>query len=193
MKRKKFLCVGLVFVLMACMLTACAGTEETNYTEELMGQAYSAVGFPDISNYFERQQLKEIYELRDDPELICYWYTKNDMTGKWVYQGKCIGYGIPYTTSMTASDSFQRTGIAGDWEILPQAEPNGLYAAPQTSATWILSVDEYGNITPIYVESEITVTQTKLASERCEDWSLGEDYSKLPDTADIEGEVQTTE
>lgn len=78
-------------------------------------------------------------------------------------------------------------------EVLPQAEPNGLCAAPQTSATWILSVDKYGNITPIYVESEITVTQTKLASERCEDWSLGEDYDKLPDTADIEGEVQTTE
>ena len=68
-----------------------------------------------------------------------------------------------------------------------------MYTAPQTSATWILSVDEDGNITPIYVESEITVTQTKLAAERCEDWSLGEDYGKLPDTAEIEGEGQTAE
>ena len=123
MKKMKFLCVILVVVLTACSLTACAGTEETNYTEELMGQAYDAVGFPDISNYFERQQLKEIYELRDDPNLICYWYTANNMTGKWVYQGKCIGYGIPYTTSMTGSESMQRSGLAGDWEVLPQAEP----------------------------------------------------------------------
>ena len=192
-QKVKFLCVTLVVVLTACNLTACAGTEETNYTSELMGQAYDAVGFPDISNYFERQQLKEIYELRDDPNLICYWYTVNNMTGKWVYQGKCIGYGIPYTTSMTGSESMQRSGLAGDWEVLPQAEPNGLYASPQTSATWILSVDEYGNITPIYVESEITVTQTKLAAERCEDWSLVGDYSKLPDTAEIEEEVQTAE
>lgn len=66
---KKFLCVALVFTLMTCTLTGCRGTEETNYTSELMGQAYDAVGFPDISNYFERQQLKEIYELRDDQTL----------------------------------------------------------------------------------------------------------------------------
>lgn len=172
---KKFLCVALVFALMTCTLTGCTGTQETNYTGELMNQAYDTVGFPDISNYFERQQLKEIYELRDDPDLICYWYTANNMTGKWVYQGKCIGYGIPYTTSMTASESFQRSGLAGDWKVLPQAEPNGLYASPQTSATWILSLDKDGNITPIYVESEITVTQTKMAPERCEEWSLVED------------------
>lgn len=35
MKKMKFLCVILVVVLTACSLTACAGTEETNYTEEL--------------------------------------------------------------------------------------------------------------------------------------------------------------
>lgn len=172
---KKFLCVALVFILMTCVLAGCGNTDENDYTDELMNQAYDSVGFPDISNYFERQQLKEIYELRDDPDLICYWYTANNMTGKWVYQGKCIGYGIPYTTSMTASEAYQRTRFVGDWEILPQAEPNGLYAAPQTSATWILSIDADGNITPVYVEQEITVTQTKLAPERCEEWSLIED------------------
>lgn len=189
--KRKVVCAGLAFMLVACMLTGCKGTEETNYTDELMSQAYDAVGFPDISNYFERQQLKEIYELRDDPNLICYWYTKNDMSGKWVYQGKCVGYGIPYTTSMTSSESYQRTGIAGDWEMMPLAEPNGLYASPQTSATWILSVDENGGITPIYVESEITVTQVKMDASRCEDWSLGDDYGHLPDTAEIDGEVTT--
>lgn len=39
--------------------------------------------------------LKEIYEMRDNPDLICYWYTKNDMSGKWVYQGECVGYVMP--------------------------------------------------------------------------------------------------
>ena len=29
------------------------------------------------------------------------------MTSKWVYQGKCIGYGIPYTTSMTSPETIQ--------------------------------------------------------------------------------------
>ena len=176
--KKKLLAVGIIGVLMASMLTGCGETKENQYTKDLMSNAYDAVGFPDVSNYFERQQLKEIYELRDDPKLICYWYTKNDMTGKWIYQGECIGYGIPYTTSMTASESLQKieTTVGYEWEVLPLAEPNGLYASPSTSATWILTTDKEGNITPTYVESEITVSQSKLDTRLCEDWSIPENY-----------------
>ena len=176
--KKKLLAVGVIGVLMASMLVGCGETEENQYTKDLMANAYDAVGFPDVSNYFERQQLKEIYELRDDPNLICYWYTKNEMSGKWIYQGECIGYGIPYTTSMTASESLQRieTSIGAEWEIVPLAEPNGLYASPSTSATWILTTDKDGNITPTYVESEITVSQSKLDTRLCEGWSLPENY-----------------
>ena len=189
--KKKMFAIMAIFAMMICMLVGCGETEENQYTKELMNQAYDAVGFPDVSNYFERAQLKEIYELRDDPNLICYWYTKNDMSGKWIYQGKCIGYGIPYTTSMTASESLQKieTTVGAEWEIVPLAEPNGLYASPSTSATWILSVNEDGDITPIYVESEITVSQTKMAERLCEDWSLDESYQKMPEKAEIEGEV----
>ena len=189
--KKKMFAIMAIFAMMICMLVGCGETEENQYTKELMNQAYDAVGFPDVSNYFERAQLKEIYELRDDPNLICYWYTKNDMSGKWIYQGKCIGYGIPYTTSMTASESLQKieTTVGAEWEIVPLAEPNGLYASPSTSATWILSVNEDGGITPIYVESEITVSQTKMAARLCEDWSLDESYQKMPEKAEIEGEV----
>ena len=176
--KKKLLAVGVIGVLMASMLVGCGQTKENQYTKDLMSNAYDAVGFPDVSNYFERQQLKEIYELRDDPKLICYWYTKNEMTGKWIYQGECIGYGIPYTTSMTASESLQRieTSIGAEWEVVPLAEPNGLYASPSTSATWILTTDKEGNITPTYVESEITVSQSKLDTRLCEDWSIPENY-----------------
>lgn len=176
--KKRLLVVGIIGVLMACILVGCGETKENKYTTDLMSQAYDTVGFPDVSNYFERYQLKEIYELRDDPNLICYWYTRNDMTGKWIYQGECIGYGIPYTTSMTASESLQKieTTVGYEWEVVPLAEPNGLYASPSTSATWILTTDKDGNITPTYVESEITVSQSKLDTRLCEDWSLPENY-----------------
>ena len=177
--KKKLLAVGIIGILMATTVVGCSETEEAKYTSDLMDNAYDAVRFPDVSNYFERQQLKEIYELRDDPSLICYWYTKNEMTGKWIYQGTCIGYGIPYTTSMTAPESYQRIETpAGVYrEVLPLAEPNGLYASPSTSATWILTADKDGNITPTQVESEITVSQSKLDVRLCEDWSLPQDYS----------------
>lgn len=192
--KKKIFALTTILVLMVVIMTGCGETEENQYTKQLMNQAYDAVGFPDVSNYFERAQLKEIYELRDDPNLICYWYTKNDISGKWIYQGKCIGYGIPYTTSMTASESLQRieTSMGAEWEVVPLAEPNGLYASPSTSATWILSVNEDGEITPIYVESEITVAQNKMAARLCEEWSLTDDYDNMSDKAEINGEVDYT-
>ena len=192
--KKKLLAVGVIGVLMASMLAGCgqretASSKENSYTQDLMEQSSNIVGYPDVTNFFEKAQLKEIYELRDDPNLICYWYTKNDMTGKWIYQGTCIGYGIPYTTQFTQPDTMQRAAlpvldINGNdkgrneyyTEVLPQADPNGLYSSASTSATWILTTDKDGNIKPTYVESEITVSQTKIDVRLCEDWSIPENY-----------------
>lgn len=160
------------FVIGIC-LTGCiedlsTKTQETAYTEESM---------PDIVNFYERQQLKSIYELRDDPELVCYWYTKNQMTGKWVFEGTCKGYGIPYGASMTNSQQLAKE--ATDANTIDLAEPTGLYTSNVTSsATWILSVDSEGNITPTYVEQEISVRQklNKIDVSRCEEWSIPENY-----------------
>ena len=33
---------------------------------------------------------KKILELRDDSDLICYACTKNEMSDKYVYKGKCM-------------------------------------------------------------------------------------------------------
>lgn len=192
--KKKVLAVVMASMLLVGGLTGCAHREtvsskENNYTQDIMEQSSNTVGYPEITNFFEKAQLKEIYELRDDPNLICYWYTKNDMTGKWIYQGECIGYGIPYTTQFTQPETMQRAALPAlkidgsdkghnnyFTEILPQADPNGLYSSPSTSATWILTTDKDGNIAPTYVESEITVSQIKLDERLCEDWSIPENY-----------------
>lgn len=207
--KKKIFAIGLMILmimgLVGCGYRETASSTENKYTQDIMEQSADAIGYPDVSNFFEKAQLKEIYELRDDPNLICYWYTRNDMSGKWIYQGKCVGYGIPYTTQFTQPDTVQRAALPalkmnGEdrgvneyfTEILPQADPNGLYSSASTSATWILSVDEDGNISPSYVESEITVTQTKLDARLCEDWSLTSDYGTMSDKAEIKGEVDTS-
>ena len=177
MKKCKVIVALLCAVLMVSMLIGCMNeSNETRYTDELKDQISNMYGYPDVSNFFEYSQLKEIYEMRDNPNLVCYWYTKNDMSGKWVYQGTCIGYGIPYSASITAPESLQRLQYVG-WERLPLAEPNGLYTdGLSTSATWVLTTDSDGNITPTYVESEITVTQAKMDARLCEDWSIPDNY-----------------
>lgn len=173
--KKKILMVVMVLIMMVCM-SGCdsVSNAEEQYTETVKQQSLDSVGLPNVKNFFEMAQLKEIYEMRDNPDLICYWYTKNNMSGKWIYQGTCVGYGIPYGASITNPEN--RTYESA---VIPQAEPNGLYTNTVTSsATWILTTDADGNIKPTYVESEITVSQSKIDARLCEDWSLPEDYSK---------------
>lgn len=196
--KKKILVTLSIVTLFICSLTGCTEEiasntvhKEANYSTEAMSQAFDTIGLPSISNFFERAQMKEIYELRDDPNLICYWYVKNDMTGKWIYQGKCVGYGIPYNASLTAPEVPDYNSY-DDNAVIMQSEPNGIYNNGVTSsATWILAVDEKGKISPTYVESEITVGQTKMNSKLCESWSLTEDYEEMSEVAEIQGEVDT--
>ena len=172
--KKKLLAVGVIGVLMTSMLTGCdsISSQENTYTEQTKSQILDMHGMPNISNGYEYAQLKDIYELRDDPNLVCYWYTKNDMSGKWIYQGTCIGYGIPYGASITSPEQYEHNGAT-----LPLSEPNGLYTNGVTSSsTWVLTTDKDGNVTPTYVESEITVTQSKMDKRLCEDWSIPENY-----------------
>lgn len=179
MKKFKIVAIVLCAVLMVGLLAGCYDkTSETKYTEELKNQIEDMYGFPNVTNFFEYSQLKEIYEMRDNPNLICYWYTKNEYTGKWIYQGTCIGYGIPYGAAITAPESSQNVYANGSYHsILPLSEPNGLYTeSVVTTATWILTTNSDGKIAPTYVESEISVTQIKMDAHLCEDWSIPDNY-----------------
>nr|DAL25071.1 MAG TPA_asm: lipoprotein [Caudoviricetes sp.] len=153
---------------------------EAKQQEELSKQAIMSVGLPNISNFYEKKTLKKIIEMRDNPKLVNYLYTRNDMTGKWIYEGKCIGFGIPYTTQYTNPEKMG-TVEGGEYGAenpytLPQADPNGLYSVPNGTATWVIKVGDKGQQTIEYIESEIRVTQEKLDKRLVETWSLTKDY-----------------
>lgn len=102
------------------------------------------------------------------------------MTGKWIYEGKCIGFGIPYTTQYTNPEKMG-TVEGGQYDAenpytLPQADPNGLYSVPNGTATWVIKVGDSGQQTIEYIESEIRVTQEKIDKRLAETWSLTKDY-----------------
>lgn len=171
---KKFILMVAMALSVSCALgcNISSTAQETKYTEKNQKQSLSVVGFPDITNFFERAQLKEIYEMRDNPNLVMHWYTRNEFTGKWVYEGKCIGYGIPYGASMTNPEEYEYQGAT-----LPLAEPNALYTnGVTTSATWILAVNETGDMKPTYVEQALRVSQHKIRKELLEEFSIPADY-----------------
>lgn len=126
-------------------------------------QAQYAKGQP-IPAYdwsLERDLLISLYNLRNQ-KVATHAVWRSDMG---VVEGDCpsMGYGLPYDTSLT-------NPLQGDWIrwngradyavnaiVVGQAEPNGVFASTNTSATWVMCAGEGGNIMPVYVEAKVTV------------------------------------
>lgn len=181
---KKLLFIGMILAtFVACeepVISKSSTEIEREKQEHLSKQAIESVGLPNISNFYEKKTLKKILEMRDNPKLINHFYTKNSMTGKWVYEGKCIGFGISYTTQYTNPEKMGHLdggeyGARNPYTI-PQADPNGLYSVPNGTATWIMRVTDNGDTIVDYIESEIRVSQNKIPARLCETWSLPAGY-----------------
>lgn len=135
-------------------------------TERAMEEAVRQVGMPAIVNFQEKKLVKQIYELRDREDLICYAYII-DMHGTLHFIGKCIGYGLPYSTQFSNPEQFH-TVDGGEYGAknpytMPQPEPNGLFMPEGLSATWLLMIDpETNEPRPVYIEPEIVVSPFKL-------------------------------
>jgi hypothetical protein len=152
---KKILAV--VIILIALLLAGCdesSGTKEYRAQEAMQQQSISSIGFPAIKNFREKRILKDIYELRDQSNLNTYTYIVSEMTGKLVFLGESIGYGIPAATQYT--NPMKSAGV-------PQADPNGLYSPASAEGTWIMLKDPNGkDVKPVYVEPRIIVSPFKL-------------------------------
>jgi hypothetical protein len=175
MKKKRILASLLMVGLLSGVFMGCDESnddKQVQQTEQLQKQASAKLGMPNIVNFYEKQTLKTIMEQCDDSNLITYTYIKNDMTGKFTFLGQSIGYGIPYGTEYTNPQRYEMNGAT-----LPQADPNGLYKAENVSATWVMLIDPQSKqAKPVYVESDITVSQFKLPKNLCDASTLPSDY-----------------
>jgi len=130
--------------------------------EQLMKEANAQVGMPGIKNFQERKMMKMILELRDQENLVCYAYIVPEMTGKPVLLDKCIGYGLPYATQHTNPEKTY-SSYSGGYEILPQADPNGLFMPASADGTRLLVIDPNTNKPrPVYIEPKVLVSPFKL-------------------------------
>lgn len=171
------LTITTVLALSGCDSEVITGNtnEEKQYTEQLMKQATDEIGMPNITEFYEKKMAKEIFEKRDDSSLICYVYNQN-LDGKYVYVGKSMGYGLPYSTQYTNPETYLDDPY-GSYDsgsvVVSQADPNGLYSADGLSATWLMMIDETtGENYIMYAEPTIVVTENKLPTRLIADWSL---------------------
>jgi hypothetical protein len=168
MKTDRIVCalfVALIAVsLLGCDIKDSSDTKQQKQQEIMLQEGTSQVGMPAIKNFRERKILKDILELRDQEGLITYTYLFSQYTGKLIFLGESIGYGIPAATQFTNPQKEVRT--ANTTITLPQADPNGLFSPSSAEGTWILMREPNGKkVRPVYVEPRIVVSPFKLGTE----------------------------
>jgi hypothetical protein len=156
-----------LFLVFVVELTGCTYKDSTDriqqkQQEKLLAEGSAQTGMPSIKNFRERKLLKDILELRDQEGLTTYTYIVAEMTGKLVFLGESVGYGIPYATQYTNPQKFEWTH--SNLGTLPQADPNGLFSPASAEGTWVLMKDPASNsVKVVYVEPRIIVSPFKLS------------------------------
>ncbi len=136
-------------------------------TKQLLSEANRQIGMPNIKNFQQKKIMKMIYEECDKENLICYAYIVAKYSGKLIFLGKCVGYGVPFSAQYTNSEQIKEWRKYGNYHFttIPQADPNGLYMPTSSSATWLLLIDpKTKRPRPVYIEPEIIVSPFPLTT-----------------------------
>lgn len=185
---KKILALGafLASMTIASTASACGGflqaactgsASDTAVAEQLEGlvsQGVRQVPMPAITNFFERQMVKMIYELRDNPEYQTYTYFVT-LNGTFVYICDSVGYGINSSIQYASPVKLENEIDLGQYSgsmALPQAEPNALFMPEGLAATYVICafdpntgpVEGDLNLYAVYMEQDAFVTPFKVPS-----------------------------
>jgi hypothetical protein len=160
-------------VASAALLAACnpaepsADQRERAATAKLAGEASMQVGMPAVTHFQEKRMVKQLYEMRDNPNFRTYAYI-TDLNGGLHKLCDATGYGIPYATQFSNPQRLVRSMEApmqGNL-ALPQPEPNGLFMPASADGTWIMCLDPKDKaVKPVFVEPRVIVSPFPLIAE----------------------------
>jgi hypothetical protein len=149
----------LCFGLTSCDLSSTVDEKETSQQEKMLKEGSRESGMPAINNFSERKILKALYELRD-AQHVTYTYTQS-LDGKFHFLCNSIGYPMPYSAQLTNPSKIGYSP-GGTPVVLPQAEPNGIFAPPSSDATWVMCSSKK-DLVPVYVEQKVIASPQKLS------------------------------
>jgi hypothetical protein len=148
--RKQLIIIALA-VLGILFIVGCTD-QTTASTNNAVTAASKWDASPNITNYYEYLQLKQIYEQRDNPHLIMNAYLQSN-DGSLRCLGKVEGFGIPYGTQWSQPQSSSGGSIP---------EPNGLYPSTNTAADWVRLIGPDGKPHVSFVEPNLIITDMVL-------------------------------
>ena len=155
----------IVMLVMFLLLSSCvnnrANQEYKDQRDVDYQQRQYAIGqpIPKFDWSLERHLVTELYRIRNERVAThAVWRSNYGLI-----EGDCpsMGFGIPYDTSLTnplrTTDLDQKGYANASLAVIEQAEPNGVFASKNTSATWVMCVGSGGSIEPVYIESKVTI------------------------------------
>lgn len=161
---------AIVLIMVIALTAGCLESNTSVSNKEAQNvskqQSQYAIGqpVPAFDWSLERDLIIKLYNIRNH-KVATHTVWRSDY-GMIEGDTQSFGYGIPYDTSLTnplvATDVSDRGTVhsyqGGALASIEQAEPNGIYASKNTTATWIMSVDvETSQIMPLYIEGKVTV------------------------------------
>ena len=163
MKKYLSLFVVVIFLLFTaedCSENKTSDAKDQTAQEKLTLEGQAQAGLPNITNFTQKKTYKLIQEECDKAGMLTYTYTFSEMTGKYHFAFKSVGYPIPYSTQYTSpeKDIFVTTNSSVHF-AMPQQDPNGLFMPAAANGTWILRVEKNGSFTPAFCEPNMTVVQ----------------------------------
>jgi len=170
MTQTKVLLIIAVLIIAAISLIIFGGMDKAPTSDESMAakqeqlqrEAEAQSGIPAVKNFLEKKQMKTIIEARDQANIANYAYLFAENTGKLIYIGRCIGYGLPYATQYTNPEKIGYASSQVGVVTLPQADPNGLFMPISADGTWLMLVDKTGTPRVTYFEPKVIVSSFPL-------------------------------
>lgn len=161
--------ISIIALVATSVLTGCVEAVDTTESrdakrvQQQQSQYEKGQPIPMFDWSLERHLVIELYKVRNQ-KASTHSVWRSD---RGLIEGDCpsYGYGIPYDTSLTNPLVATNTDLQGDVHnhqggaltSIEQAEPNGVFASKNTSATWVMCLGQSGNIEPVYVETKVTV------------------------------------
>jgi len=164
--RKKLLGTAIIaLALVGVLLLAGCGKESADAKDQKnvdkqQDQYSVAQPVPHFDYSLERDVYIQLYKARNNN--VATHTVWRSQFGKVLGDCPSIGYPIPYDSSLTNPLKIGRVkmrGGGGAYDVIEQAEPNGLYSSKNSIATWIRCVVEIDGVAkqvPLYEENMVS-------------------------------------
>ncbi len=154
-----FMLLAMLLVVTGCKRAPTQASEEAKKVDAQQAQYSIGQPIPAFNWSLERDLMIKLYNLRNEKvSTHAVWRSNYGMI-----EGDCpsLGFGLPYDVSLTNPIAASRTwwggGLGASIDVVEQAEPNGIFASKNTSATWVMCLSASGGVEPHYVESKVTI------------------------------------